>query len=133
MEVAGEVAGRRPTYNVLDFGAKADGQTDSTKAFLAAWSAACSSTSPATVHVPSGRFLLNRVAFQGPCKNNKINFRMFGTLVAPSYTVIATSNQWILFNQVDGLSINGGILDGQGTRLWACKLAGKNCPMGTKV
>ncbi|KAK1318344.1 hypothetical protein QJS10_CPB04g01987 [Acorus calamus] len=124
--------GRRGAYNVLDFGAKADGKTDSTKAFLAAWSAACSSTSPATVHVPSGRFLLNRVAFKGPCKNNKINFRMFGTLVAPSYTVIGTTNQWILFNQVDGLSINGGILDGQGTRLWACKLARKNCPMGTK-
>ncbi|KAK1318348.1 hypothetical protein QJS10_CPB04g01989 [Acorus calamus] len=120
----------KAAYNVLDFGAKADGQTDSAKAFLAAWSAACSSTSPATVHVPSGRFLLNRVAFQGPCKNNKINFRMFGTLVAPSYTVIGTSNQWILFNQVDGLSINGGILDGQGTRLWACKLAGKNCALG---
>ncbi|KAK1295194.1 hypothetical protein QJS10_CPA16g00055 [Acorus calamus] len=106
------------------------GQTDSARAFLAAWSAACSSTSPATVHVPSGRFLLNRVAFQSPCKNNKINFRMFGTLVAPSYTVIGTSNQWILFNQVDGLSINGGILDGQGTRLWDCKLAGKHCPLG---
>ncbi|KAK1271207.1 hypothetical protein QJS04_geneDACA006143 [Acorus gramineus] len=120
----------KAAYNVLDFGAKADGKTDSAKAFLAAWSAACSSTSPATVHVPSGRFLLNRVAFQGPCKNNKINFRMFGTLVAPSYTVIGTSNQWILFNQIDGLSINGGILDGQGTRLWDCKLAGKNCPLG---
>ncbi|XP_027119269.1 polygalacturonase isoform X2 [Coffea arabica] len=33
--------------------------------------------------------------------------------------------------RVDGVSIRGGILDGQGTGLWGCKASGKNCPTGT--
>ncbi|KAK1288014.1 hypothetical protein QJS10_CPB19g00753 [Acorus calamus] len=126
------ITSAKAAYNVLDYGAKPNGKIDSAKPFLAAWAAACRSPSPATVHVPSGRFLLNKLAFRGPCRSPRINFRIFGTLVAPSYTVIGTASQWILFSQVDGLSINGGILDGQATTLWACKLlAGiKNCPRG---
>ncbi|KAK1315398.1 hypothetical protein QJS10_CPA06g01498 [Acorus calamus] len=126
------ITSAKAAYNVLDYGAKPNGKIDSAKPFLAAWAAACRSPSPATVHVPSGRFLLNKLAFQGPCRSPRINFRIFGTLVAPSYTVIGTASQWILFSKVDGLSINGGIIDGQATTLWACKLlAGiKNCPRG---
>ncbi|CDP08138.1 unnamed protein product [Coffea canephora] len=35
-----------------------------------------------------------------------------------------------LFERVNGLSIYGGTLDGQGTGLWACKNSGKHCPQG---
>ncbi|KAL6349071.1 hypothetical protein AAG906_033727 [Vitis piasezkii] len=86
------------TYNVVNLGAKGDGHTDSTKAFLNAWAAACGSASPATIYVPPGRYLLLNAVFP--------------------------------FQDVTGVSIIGGVLDGQGTGLWACKRSGKSCPSG---
>lgn len=116
-------------YNVLNFGAKADGKTDSTKSFLRAWAAACASVKPATIHVPVGSYLLGHTVFNGPCKNTRINIRIEGTLIAPSnYAWLATTKQWILFNGVEGISIFGGTLDGRGNNLWTCKETKKNCP-----
>ncbi|KAH9782615.1 Pectin lyase-like superfamily protein [Citrus sinensis] len=68
------------TYNVISLGAKSDGQTDSTKAFLAAWAKACGSTAASTIYVPPGRYLLHNVVFQGQCRNNDITIRFDGTL-----------------------------------------------------
>uniref|UniRef100_A0A2N9I987 Pectate lyase superfamily protein domain-containing protein n=1 Tax=Fagus sylvatica TaxID=28930 RepID=A0A2N9I987_FAGSY len=119
------------TYNVVSLGAKADGKSDSTQAFLSAWKFACASVKPATIYVPAGSFYLRQVAFSGPCKNNAIIIRIDGTLVAPSdFRVIGNSGNWVLFEHVDGVTISGGILDGQGTGLWACKASGKSCPSG---
>ncbi|KAK8512125.1 hypothetical protein V6N12_031853 [Hibiscus sabdariffa] len=121
------------TYNVLNYGAKPDGNSDSTQAMVAAWTLACGSTKAATIYVPPGRFLLRNVVFRGQCKNNAIVFRIDGTLVAPSdYKVLGTGN-WLLFEHVNGVSVYGGILDGQGTGLWACKKSGKGCPSGATV
>ncbi|KAK9082794.1 hypothetical protein Scep_029265 [Stephania cephalantha] len=114
------------TYNVVDLGAKADGKTDSRAAFLSAWSSACASNAAATVLVPSGSYLLTRVVFSGQCKNS-VTFQIDGTLVAP--TDYGTEN-WITFDGVSGVTILGGTLDGQGAGLWACKNAGKTCPIG---
>ena len=72
------------TYSVLNYGAKPDGNFDSTQAFVAAWTLACGSINPATIYVPPGRFLLRNVVFRGQCKNDAIVFRIDGTLVAPS-------------------------------------------------
>ncbi|CAD5163611.1 unnamed protein product [Musa acuminata subsp. malaccensis] len=59
-----------------------------------------------------------------------IKFLIQGTLVAPSGS--GGSDQWIAFSGVDGVSISGGgTIDGGGSRLWACKLAGRSCPRGT--
>ncbi|KAJ0035969.1 hypothetical protein Pint_26313 [Pistacia integerrima] len=119
------------TYDVVSLGAKADGKTDSTQAFLAAWTKSCGSTEAATIYVPQGRFLLGKVEFKGECKNNDITVRIDGTLVSPSdYNVIGNADNWIVFEHVDGVSINGGTLDGQGTGLWTCKKTGKSCPSG---
>ncbi|OAY59270.1 polygalacturonase [Manihot esculenta] len=118
-------------YSVVTYGAKPDGRTDSTKAFLAAWTQACGSTKPATLYVPPGRFFLRNVAFKGPCKNNAILVLIAGTLVAPSdYRVIGNVRDWIFFQYVNGVTVSGGVLDGQGPGLWACKNSGKNCPGG---
>ncbi|XP_056173941.1 polygalacturonase-like [Syzygium oleosum] len=118
-------------YNVVSLGAKADGKTDSSKAFLSAWALACGSTSAATVYVPQGRFLVQSASFNGPCKNSAITVRIDGTLVAPSdYNMNGNVGNWIVFRQVTGVSVFGGTLDGQGTGLWACKLSGKSCPTG---
>lgn len=118
------------TYNVVNLGAKGDGKTDSTKAFLHAWTAACASASPATIYVPPGRYFLRNAVFSG-CKNHAITFRIDATLVAPAdYRVIGNAGNWLAFEDVTGVSILGGILDGQGTGLWACKNSGKSCPSG---
>ena len=123
------------TYNILRFGAKSGGQSDSSKALLRAWGAACATTRPATIYVPPGRFLLKNVYFYGEhCRNGAITIRVDGTLVAPSdYNVLGSSGNWIKFERVTGVSIYGGTLDGQGTSLWACKTSGKKCPEGTTV
>ncbi|KAL5783955.1 hypothetical protein ACOSQ2_006347 [Xanthoceras sorbifolium] len=121
------------TFNVADLGARPDGTTDSTQAFLGAWARACSSTLAATIYVPLGRFLLRNVVFDGKgCKNNHIVVRIDGTLVAPTnYNVIGKVKHWLSFEHVDGVSVLGGVLDGQGTGLWTCKRAGnKGCPNG---
>ncbi|KAF7851385.1 hypothetical protein BT93_L4056 [Corymbia citriodora subsp. variegata] len=118
-------------YNVVSLGAKADGKTDSSKAFLSAWTSACGSTSAATIYVPQGRFLVRSASFNGPCKNSAIIVRIDGTLVAPSdYNVNGNAGSWIVFRHVTGVSVMGGILDGQGTGLWACKNSSKSCPTG---
>ncbi|KDP23092.1 hypothetical protein JCGZ_01182 [Jatropha curcas] len=94
-------------YNVMRYGAKPDGKTDSTRAFLASWTEACASTVPATINVPPGRFLINnKIIFQG---NN---------------------GYWLIFEYVDGVTLSGGVLDAKGSSLWSCKISGKNCPTG---
>ncbi|KAG6526504.1 hypothetical protein ZIOFF_016489 [Zingiber officinale] len=58
------------TYNVMDFGAKANGVTDDSQAFLAAWKQACNSSGQTKVLVPVGTYFLNPVEFSGPCPGN---------------------------------------------------------------
>lgn len=119
------------SYNVVDYGAVADGRTDSAKAFLAAWSAACAANKPASMYVPAGRFMVGQATFQGPCNNSAIRVFIAGTLVAPSgYTAAAN---WLRFKYVNGLSVLGGIIDGRGQAFWACKKAGRSCPQGATV
>lgn len=123
------------TFNLMELGAKPDGKTDSTKSFLSAWSGACMSETAALIYVPRGRFLIQRVYLRGnKCRNNNILFRIDGVLVAPTdFRVAGNATNWLDFRGVDGVTISGGILDGKGTGLWDCKLAGKDCPVGASV
>ncbi|WCJ21834.1 Pectin lyase-like superfamily protein [Euphorbia peplus] len=119
------------TYNVQSYGAKPDGKTDSTKAFLSAWAQVCGSNVPATLYVPPGKFSLGKVEFQGPCKNGDVLLTIDGTLVAPSdYSSIGDKKNWVIFENVNGLTVSGGVLDGQGSKLWSCKSSGNSCPTG---
>ncbi|VFQ74907.1 unnamed protein product [Cuscuta campestris] len=116
------------TYNILSYGAVADGKTDANKAFQAAWNAACASGAPSVIVVPNGRFLVSSVTFEGSsCKSKSITFQMSGTLVAPQNYKL---DKWISFHMANGLSIIGGTLDAQGAPLWACKKSGKGCGDG---
>ncbi|EXB88287.1 hypothetical protein L484_020355 [Morus notabilis] len=120
-------------FNVIRYGAKADGKTDSTKAFLRAWGAACGSRTAATVHVPKGNFLIKAAVFRGPCRE-RITVQIDGTLVAPSnYWALGNSGYWILFIKVNRLAVYGGTLDANGSAFWACRRLGKNCPVGARV
>lgn len=123
------------SYNVQTLGAKADGTTDATKYFLNAWSLACASNISAQVYVPPGRYLMSSaVVFSGRnCKRTMV-MRIDGTIVAPTnYNLIANSEIWLKFDNVNGLYISGGTLDAQGAALWACKASGKSCPTGATV
>ncbi|XP_055805275.1 polygalacturonase-like [Solanum dulcamara] len=120
-------------YNVQNYGAKSNGKTDSSKAFLSAWAVACASTTPSTIYVPRGNYLIHNAYFNGQtCKSKAITMRIDGTLLAPSdYNVIGNFENWIKFEKVNSVSIYGGTFDGQGSGLWNCKNSNKNCPKGT--
>ncbi|KAL5997939.1 hypothetical protein ACLOJK_008873 [Asimina triloba] len=120
-------------YNVLDFGARADGTTDSTRPFLSAWASACASTGPCTILVPRGSYLVKTAVFKGPCKNDHIAVKIDGTIVAPSRFAAAGDDQqhrWLLFDSVQGISLQGGTIDGHGSILWACRASGHHCRHG---
>ncbi|XP_027184190.1 polygalacturonase-like [Coffea eugenioides] len=109
---------RAASFNVLSFGAKPDGRTDSTQPFLKAWASACRSIQPATVYVPRGRYLIKAAVFKGPCRN-RITVKIDGTLVAPdNYWALGNSGYWLLFVQVNRLSVIGGTLDAKGAGFW---------------
>uniref|UniRef100_A0A0E0MZR3 Polygalacturonase n=1 Tax=Oryza rufipogon TaxID=4529 RepID=A0A0E0MZR3_ORYRU len=108
-------------FNVVDFGAKGDGVSDDTKAFEAAWAAACKQGA-STVVVPSElEFLVGPISFSGPyCKPN-ILFQLDGTIVAPTSAKAWGSGllQWIEFTKLNGVSIQGnGIINGRGQQWW---------------
>ncbi|GFY96971.1 pectin lyase-like superfamily protein [Actinidia rufa] len=93
------------------------------KAFSAAWTAACGAASSAsTLCIPQGNtFLLNPIAFQGPCKSSSFTVQVNGNLVAPVKG--AWPNQksltWIAFSKVNGLIVTGtGQFDGKGSTWW---------------
>ncbi|KAL0541396.1 hypothetical protein IC582_021438 [Cucumis melo] len=119
------------TFNIVSLGAKADGMTDASPAFQEAWANACGSSEPATIYVPNGAFYVHSGNFTGPCKNNAITVLINGTLMASSnIQVLAQSQAWIAFRHINGLSIYGGVIDGQGMGLWNCKHSGQSCPDG---
>ncbi|KAB2631106.1 polygalacturonase-like [Pyrus ussuriensis x Pyrus communis] len=118
--------------NVLSFGDKPNGVTDSTQVFMDAWSAACASSDFSTIRVPKGRYLLpTAIVFKGDnYKSPGITLRIYGTLVASfDYRILDQADNWLSFKTVIGVSIIGGALDTKGTSLWACKLArSTDCP-----
>ncbi|XP_073017942.1 probable polygalacturonase At3g15720 [Primulina eburnea] len=116
------------SHDVTNYGAVGDGITDDTKAFEAAWGAACTSgLDEVSISVPSGKaFLVSRIVFQGPCKPILISFQILGTIVAPPRSkwdqaqIIA--DEWLFFHQVVGLEVLGygqGLIDGKGGSWWS--------------
>ncbi|ONH95325.1 hypothetical protein PRUPE_7G064200 [Prunus persica] len=109
------------TFNVLQFDAVGDGQTDDSEAFLKAWEALCGATEAndtgtPTLVVPAGKtFLLQPIKFSGPCKSNSVHVQILGKIVAPN-TLLAwkeCKEFWISFSEVTNLTINGtGEIDG---------------------
>ncbi|CAN6448823.1 unnamed protein product [Victoria cruziana] len=121
-------------HNVLRYGAKADGATDNSAAFLKAWSAVCGEAGDAaTMYVPSGYFFLHPTLFRGACKSKSIVVQIDGSLVASSdYKLYGAAGYWIKFKSVRGLTFQGGKLDAKGSALWECKAQKKNCPYGAR-
>ncbi|KAG6486846.1 hypothetical protein ZIOFF_055426 [Zingiber officinale] len=78
------VARASGTYNVRDFGAKGNGVTDDSQAFMEAWKKACASSGRTKVLVPAGTYFLNPIEFSGPCKDvNDLIFQFHASSLSP--------------------------------------------------
>ncbi|KAL5723818.1 galacturonan 1,4-alpha-galacturonidase [Ranunculus cassubicifolius] len=108
-------------FNVLDFGAKGNGNADDTKAFQATWAAACK-VEASTMLVPSQyTFLVGLISFSGTYCQSNIVFQLDGTIIAPTYAKAWSAGlfQWIEFTKLRGITIQGkGIIDGRGSVWW---------------
>ncbi|KAI5580712.1 hypothetical protein BDE02_08G171800 [Populus trichocarpa] len=109
------------TFNVLDFGAKGNGKSDDTKAFQAAWAAACK-VEASTLIVPAEYvFLVGPISFSGPYCQANIVFQLDGTIIAPSNANAWGRGllQWLEFTKLVGITIQGkGTIDGSGSVWW---------------
>ncbi|KAI3792056.1 hypothetical protein L2E82_05925 [Cichorium intybus] len=121
------------TFNVMSYGAKGDGNTDDTKAFIRAWTSLCGDMSPyPTLIIPPGKtFLLAPVAFTGPCKSPRVNIKIFGEITAPKTLngwKGCVKDFWISFAWVKGLTIDGpGQFNGQGSIWWGKQVKTETC------
>uniref|UniRef100_A0A7N1A597 Polygalacturonase n=1 Tax=Kalanchoe fedtschenkoi TaxID=63787 RepID=A0A7N1A597_KALFE len=105
-------------FNILDYGARGDGRTDSGEAITNAWEAACQSeVRHNIVLVPKGTYTFKYASLSGPCKAQTIMFRLNGNLKA--YAGYYGRVDWLSFRYIDGLIVTGGgKLDGQGPTTW---------------
>ncbi|KAH0924704.1 hypothetical protein HID58_016960 [Brassica napus] len=104
------VSSRPPTtVSVSDFGAKGDGKTDDTQAFVNAWNKACSSIGAVNLLVPEGKtYFLKSIRLNGPCKSI-ITVQIFGTLSASQKrSDYKDITKWITFDSVNSLYVDGG-------------------------
>ncbi|KAM5579171.1 putative polygalacturonase [Rosa sericea] len=115
------------TFNVLDYGAVGDGDTDDSEAFLKAWNASCStnaSNGTPTLVIPAERtFLLQPTIFSGSCNSNDgIRVEILGKIVAPKNPDEwkGCVESWLSFGNLSNLIINGtGEINGQGSLWWS--------------
>ncbi|KAF8389108.1 hypothetical protein HHK36_025794 [Tetracentron sinense] len=116
------------SFNVLDYGAVGNGQTDDSQAFLRAWGDMCKATTGIpTLIIPSRKtYLLHPLTFQGPCKATSVHVQVLGHIISPRMAAWGGYDKfaWIYFSDVNGLIMGGsGRIDGQGLDWWrlSCK------------
>ncbi|XP_068319615.1 exopolygalacturonase-like [Pyrus communis] len=108
-------------FNVKSFGARADGRTDDSDAFTAAWKEACHSTGRVHLIIPKGTYTIGPLRFSGPCVNvTSLNFRVKGYLKATTdLRKYGSGGGWIEFAWMKGLTLTGGgTFDGRGAHAW---------------
>ncbi|KAK2374389.1 galacturonan 1,4-alpha-galacturonidase [Trifolium repens] len=110
------------TFDIMSFGAKGNGVSDDSEAFLAAWKCACK-VNGATIKVPEKlKFLFKPITLQGPCMPD-LTLQIDGTILAPpevSSWPKSSLFQWINFKWVQNFTIKGyGTIDGQGSNWWS--------------
>ncbi|KAF5206051.1 Polygalacturonase [Thalictrum thalictroides] len=113
----------RRIFDVTQYGAVSDGQSDSQLAFLSAWNDVCDWDGEPTLLIPKGTFFVSPITFQGPCYNNyPLKIEIAGTLKAPSDVHEFEEPSWIVIKKLNNFIFTGnftGILDGQGEESWA--------------
>ncbi|WVZ06766.1 hypothetical protein V8G54_020112 [Vigna mungo] len=100
-----------PTYNVVKFGAKGDGKSDSTEAFMKAWQSACANPNPATIYVPKGRYLLRNTNFRVNSQVSHLVINTCNNVVVKNVRLIAPeqspNTDGIHVERSTGVTING--------------------------
>ncbi|CAL4965974.1 unnamed protein product [Urochloa decumbens] len=104
-------------FDVKNYGSKGNGVVDDTKPLMSAWKAACAAAGAVTLVVPAGTYYIGPVQFHGPCKASTLTFQLQGTLKAAT-DLKRFGNDWIEFGWVNGLTVAGGVIDGQGASSW---------------
>ncbi|KAL2924924.1 Exopolygalacturonase [Bienertia sinuspersici] len=107
----------RIIINVKSFGVRADGTTDDSQAFNAAWKKACNTQGNVTFLIPKGTYLVGPLQFQGPCQQvSSLTILMKGYLKATTdLSRYEFESGWIEFKWIDGLNLRGGgVFDGRG-------------------
>ncbi|KAL4181925.1 hypothetical protein AMTRI_Chr12g273490 [Amborella trichopoda] len=91
------------------------------QAFGAAWKAACEWKGPSRLLIPEGTFLVGPVLFKGPCPSaSPMVVQVKGKVKALTDMSKYPSDEWIVFQYVDGLVVTGGgTFDGQGASAWS--------------
>ncbi|TXG70441.1 hypothetical protein EZV62_005376 [Acer yangbiense] len=118
------------TVSVDDFGAKGDGTSDDTQAFMKAWKQACNSSPEAVMVVPEEKtYHVKPIRFSGPCKANNLTVQIYGTIEASDDRLDYKKDRslWIVFDNVDNLMVQGGgsgTINGNGNIWWqhSCKI-----------
>ncbi|KAJ6740225.1 POLYGALACTURONASE [Salix purpurea] len=118
-----DVKAENVVFDVTKYG----NEEDICKAFKRAWEDACASTSPSTVLIPKGTFLLGPVIISGPCKA-AIELQVKGKLQAPAdMSEFEGFSSWITLNYVDQFTLTGGgTFDGQGKLESNQRICGKD-------
>lgn len=115
-------------FDVKKSGAKADGSSDDSQAIMSAWKEACASPQPSQIVIPGGTYMVGPVTFQGPCKA-PITIQSQGNWKAPTdLNKLKSQDGWIVFQNIDALTLSGGTFDGQGQIAWSqndCAKTGK--------
>ncbi|KAK8962817.1 hypothetical protein KSP40_PGU003434 [Platanthera guangdongensis] len=111
--------GKPVIFDVRNFGARADGRSDDSKALLEAWKAACGSSGVVKIVIPAGTYLVGPTKFKGPCKNVlSLKVHLQGILKATTSLDQYRSAKWVEFGWVKRLILVGGTFDGQGAASW---------------
>ncbi|KAK4839940.1 hypothetical protein QYF36_026117 [Acer negundo] len=118
------------TVSVDDFGAKGDGTSDDTQAFMKAWKQACNSSQGAVMVVPEEKtYHVKPIRFSGPCKANNLTVQIYGTIEASDDRLDYKKDRslWLVFDNVDNLMVQGGgsgTINGNGNIWWqhSCKI-----------
>ncbi|KAL2922992.1 hypothetical protein RDABS01_014483, partial [Bienertia sinuspersici] len=107
-------------FNLKDFDAVGDGETDDVEAFMGAFRAACDHPGKARFLIPRGEFAVSQVVLAGPCKGpSPIVVQIMGTIKAVPDVSMYPEPEWLIFEHVNGLVIlGGGTVDGQGAQVW---------------
>uniref|UniRef100_A0A2C9U3U3 Pectate lyase superfamily protein domain-containing protein n=1 Tax=Manihot esculenta TaxID=3983 RepID=A0A2C9U3U3_MANES len=113
-------------FDVKNYGCKADGKSDISKALLGAWKEACSAKGSNRFVVPKGIYSIGLTDLNGPCKG-AMELQVQGTLLAPINPSKYAKDSWITFAYIDQFKLSGGgTFDGQEQVAWKQNNCGRN-------
>ncbi|KAJ4900764.1 Exopolygalacturonase [Raphanus sativus] len=103
-------------FDVSEFGASPNADSDNTLAFGKTWEAACNHQGRSKFYVPGGKFLVGEIEFKGPCRTEStMEVEITGDLIAPTSIKVFPSYQWITFSQLNDIFLYGSTnLEGRG-------------------